>query len=403
MLRHTCLPIIAVSLLLASGFPCFGADYADGQKLYQQKDYRNAAIKFEAAMRANPRDTNAIYYCALAQQMSNNRARARQLYQYITTNFAGSPVYSMAQTALNQLGGVAAAGTGSSSSAGTSTMRGGNANSDPAYLSSLPDEIRVPLLRRDARSKAAYVEVSLNGHPIIFHVDTGAYSTTIGANQLEGIGLSRPATGREFAITGVGERSSVKGWNQKLDLKVGQIYRRDFIVTVQDYMDNEPLLGQDFLRDFNLTVDDSNSQVVFRKKNAHSAFAMGRGTMDIPYTIDADGRHMIVDTLVNGRQYKMYFDTGADGVCFSFSDFTKLRIPPPEGPPTGKSTGVMGSTNTWSYVLDSLKVGPVSKENFPVAVIENTKMDKPLLGQSFFGNYKYTVDSAKSVIHLSED
>jgi clan AA aspartic protease (TIGR02281 family) len=375
-------------------------DYADGMQLYKNKDYRGAAAKFEGAMRAQAGNPTVIYYCALSQQMANNRARARQLYEYLSTNFPTSSVAPMAQSALTALGG-ASSGAGGGSSSGTVSR--GSGGSEPSYLRGVQDEIRVPLMRRNAQSKAAYVEVSINGRPVTFHVDTGAFGTVIGANQLEALGLTNKSGADKFEIGGVGDREKSKGWIQKVDLKCGQVYRRDFKIMVQDEMEGEPLLGQDFLGDFNTTVDESAGQVIFRKKSAGLASKVQpRGTKDIPFTVDPNGRHMLVDAFVNGKKYVMFFDTGADGIVFGFNDLKKLGIPTPDGPPDGKSQGVLGETNTWTINLDSLKVGAVTQESVRAYVVESSKMEHPLLGQSFFGGYKYTVDSNAKVIHLQE-
>jgi clan AA aspartic protease (TIGR02281 family) len=377
------------------------SDYTDGMQLYKNKDYRGAAAKFEAAMRSQAGNPNVIYYCALSQQMANNRARARQLYEYLSANYPTSSVAPMAQSALTSLGGVSTSSGGGSSSAGVSRGGGG---SEPEYLRGLQDEIRVPLMRRSSgQSKAAYVEVSINGRPVTFHLDTGAGSTVIGANQLEAMGMTNKSGADTFEIRGVGDREKSKGWIQKVDLKCGQVYRRDFRIMVQDEMEGEPLLGQDFLNDFSTTVDESAGQVIFRKKSAGVASRVQpRGTKDIPFTVDPNGRHILVDTLVNGRKYVMYFDTGADGIVFGFNDLKKLGIPAPDGPPDGKSKGVLGDTNTWVITLDSLKVGAVTQEGVRATVVENSKMEHPLLGQAFFGGYRYTVDTNAKVIHLQE-
>lgn len=78
--------------------------YDEGVALYGQKNYRAAALKFEEAMKGSSKNANAIYYCAVSHQMSNNWARAKQLFEYIVVNFPTSPVSPMATKALDQLG-----------------------------------------------------------------------------------------------------------------------------------------------------------------------------------------------------------------------------------------------------------------------------------------------------------
>jgi hypothetical protein len=52
--------------------------------------------------------------------------------------------------------------------------------------------------------------------------------------------------------------------------------------------------------------------------------------------------------------------------------------------------------------LDSLKVGKITKENFQIGVLDNSDMDHPLLGQSFFGGYRVSVDAPAKVIRLTD-
>ena len=64
------------------------------------------------------------------------------------------------------------------------------------------------------------------------------------------------------------------------------------------------------------------------------------------------------------------------------------------------SSGIAGDTKTWSFPVDSVKLGKIEKENFTVSVVEGAKMDHPLLGQSFYGEYRTKVDPGAHVIHF---
>lgn len=386
------------------------ADYAEGQKLYAARNYRGAAARFEAAMRANPRDGNAIYYCALAHQMSSNRARARQLYEYISSSFPGTQLAGMASTALGQLGGAApAAGTtgGSSSSSTTTSFAGqpggggGGHGREERVNPNLncPDEFKVPFDRGN-NGKGVYIDVSVNGQPMRFHLDTGAGGSMIGANQMADLGYGRAAQGRKFNIGGVGERDDVKGWNQTVQLRVGQATVRDFPIMIQDHYEGEPLLGQDFLRNFETDIDPNKGQVTFRKKGTNRASArMARGTVDVPFE-DGPGGHILVTVQVNGKPYKFYFDTGADSIALGMKDLKPLGLEIPADAREGLSHGVAGQSRTWIFPVNSVKLGTMVKEGVNVSVVENSSMDHPLLGQSFFGDWRHKVDIPAHVIHF---
>ena len=386
----------------------FASDYLDGQKLYSEGSYRAAAAKFEAALKANPHDPNTIYCCAASQELSVNSARARQLYEYLCSSFPSSRVAAMARSRLHQL--VNAGGSSFNAPpdsrqdtvsyvplpGSVSSRSGGD-----AYLRGLPDQVSVPF-HRGGNGIGIYVDGTINGALIRFHLDTGSSLTVVSKKSTSGSAIASQPSGEQFAVHGVGSLTRNHACRQMMDLQVGPILRRDFPVTVQDDMPGPAMLGQDFLKDFDLSVDNAAMQVTFRKKTAGRVLsAQHRRIMDIPFTLGPGG-HMIVDALVNGKQCQMYFDTGADAICFSQDDFKRLGIPLPGGPPAHASYGVAGATATWDVLLDSLSVGRLQKDHVKVSLLESSNMSKPLLGQAFFGNLDIAIDRGTSLIHLSD-
>lgn len=372
--------------------------YQQALSLYNAKNYRAAAEKFENTMKSKPGDPLIIYYCALSSQMANNRSRARQLYEYLSSSFPGTRYASMASSALASMGGNS---SGVATVEPSGPIHGGTGYGVSASRYTGPTRFSLPFQRgtRNDGQGGVYIEVLVNNRPMTFHLDTGAGSTMIGANQLEQLGLGRPVQGQTFQSRGVGERQNMKAWQQRLDLKVGNIYTRDFPVMVQDYYEGEPLLGRDFLSDWDVNINESTRQVTFIRKGSETAHAQARGTMDVPFVLE--GRHMVVDGFVNGKPYKFYFDTGADGVCFSMNDLHKLDMEDVTATARqGYSEGVGGKTLTYIFPINSLKVGPISRENFQVQAVENSQMNHPLLGQSFFGEYNYQIDEVHKVIHF---
>jgi clan AA aspartic protease (TIGR02281 family) len=374
--------------------PSFAANpFQDALKQFNQKNYRASTPLFEAALKAGESNPTSLYYCALSNQLSGNRARARQLYEYVSTNFPGSQVAAMSTNALKQWQGSGSSSSSSSSSSGS--------DSTPAASSGLPisgaaTEIRVPCERRNG---GIYVEVTLGGQPLRMHLDTGAGQTVIGANHLQAMGLGRPPALQQTRIGGVGDRQDIKGWEQKYDLKVGNAYIKDFPVLVQDHMDGEPLLGQTFLNNFYVTVDQN--QVIMRKKTSNTLASTRTNALQVPFT-PGPGGHMLVNAEINGKPYVMYFDTGADGISFTQNDLKKLRLELPEGAQEHTVSGVGGTTRSWDFTIDKLKVGPIIKEGLTAHVVEKSSMDHPLLGQTFFGDYEYTIDNEHHVINFKK-
>jgi len=108
----------------------------------------------------------------------------------------------------------------------------------------------------------------------------------------------------------------------------------------------------------------------------------------------------VIDALVNGRPMKMFFDTGASICAFGKDNLVAAGIAPPTGKSTGEAVGIGdgGAQATWGMNVD-LKVGPIERRNFPVKV-QTTMAGEPLLGQTFFQDFNYTIDNGAKSIHF---
>lgn len=81
-----------------------GDPYEMGCKLYQARNYRQAAQMFETAMRVNPGHSSALYYDALCYQQLGEHEHARALHQHVLNIFPVSPAAALAQKAIAKLG-----------------------------------------------------------------------------------------------------------------------------------------------------------------------------------------------------------------------------------------------------------------------------------------------------------
>lgn len=95
---------------------------------------------------------------------------------------------------------------------------------------------------------------------------------------------------------------------------------------------------------------------------------------------------------INGRPVEMLFDTGAAGVCLSKEQLAELGIRTPEGPHVGLTGGSANDTSIkyWRMKAD-VKVGNILRKDTEITVLESNA-DMPLLGQSFFKGFDYTID-----------
>ncbi len=118
----------------------------------------------------------------------------------------------------------------------------------------------------------------------------------------------------------------------------------------------------------------------------------------IYYTLENNS--FILDAYVNGRPMKMLFDTGAEDCAFGKDNLAAAGVAGPTGKSTGTAHGVGdgGAQATWDMRVD-LKVGTIERKNFEIGVQENMN-GYPLLGQTFFQDFTYTIDNGAHSIHF---
>lgn len=103
---------------------------------------------------------------------------------------------------------------------------------------------------------------------------------------------------------------------------------------------------------------------------------------------------------VNGKNLPVIFDTGAEACCFGKQHIAAVGITIPEDAQMSSSHGIAGSTSTRIFPIRSLKLGPIEKLDFEIGVVESSQMDHPLLGQTFYGGWQYTIDYENKYIHF---
>ncbi len=70
--------------------------------LYTQQKYAASADAFESLIKTSTPNARLYYYAAMANKSCNRTERAKQLNQYVATNFPGSPEAAYAQKALKE-------------------------------------------------------------------------------------------------------------------------------------------------------------------------------------------------------------------------------------------------------------------------------------------------------------
>ncbi len=412
--------------------PAFaGSNYRDGMQMMQARQYARAVASFEQALRENPRDQNSYYclgtcyynmkdlnnaksYYLSAVQISANSPTGLAAKQALkgleqqAQKSGANPVRTISNTTSTQSRSVSSgttSNTATNSTAGTGTMRRSRATQEEdeptGDISSLPTNTRVRFYRRG--SDHLFVDAYVNNRSIPVIFDTGAESCAFGFNHLAQLGIPNPTTKPTGMAIGVGSAGAQPTWTVRTTVKIGNIERKNFPITVQKNLPTDPLLGQNFFKAFHYTVEtDSNPEtgaIHFTRSGGQSAgsiYKQRESNAEVPFT--REGREMVVSVLINGKPTQMYFDTGAAGVVLSKSIAKAINLPIPDDAEEGYRGGVSGDTKSLNFPVRSIKMGPIEKTNFQVSVIEELGVKKGLLGQSFFGDWRYTIDTTNNVI-----
>ncbi len=391
--------------------------YDSGLRFYQEKNYKMAAAYFSQAVRNNPYDANALYYQALMFQTLGDRSHAITNYARLVSQFADCRARSLAVNALMQLDPAYCRQLLKGSQSGSQfTGADGASNSHvvnltpssqsaPSDLAGLPNQSRVDFVTSPNDSSLLMVKGRLNGRDCSFIFDTGAGECCIGMNTLRDLNIPTPTGSPTVTVAGVGGSGIIPAWKANLTIQLGSITRQMPVLIVQDR--SEPLLGQTFFRDFAYSIDTNVGNknagtITFTKRNA-SAIGIGQptGRSNVKFELFG-GQHIVVPVDVDGHPTKMIFDTGAAGIMFTRGQLNALHITIPDDAQQIRNQGVGGETSGVLFPIRRISMGPIDKFDIMVGAVDGAVVPYPLLGQTFFSDWKYTIDYDNKVINFQK-
>ena len=88
----------------------------------------------------------------------------------------------------------------------------------------------------------------------------------------------------------------------------------------------------------------------------------------------------------------MILDTGSSSVAFTDRQFSGFGFNRPTSANSGTSLGVGGARSSFSFVVDKVELGPVSREGVKSSLDLNGTMTYPLLGQSFLQGLHFIIE-----------
>ena len=399
---HRCLILFALSLLIsATNYftpKALAEPYLEkGIALYSQGNFKAAAPYMDYAVKQSTNDSTAYYYAAMTYHQLGLRNQAVAYYRQIMEKFPTSDAATRARTALTVLDPAYISRHAGTSSGGSNNTPDAKAHSAfSSDFSKLPDQGRIYFQRQGG---VLMVDAELNNRSTKMIFDTGAEGCLFGKNQLAQLGISPPQGAAQGKSHGVGSSKGQDMWIMNVDLKVGNIVRKNFPIGVQESLETEPLLGQTFFSDFTYTIDNGANSIAYAKKHiaqqkggqAKPGASAQKDNYSVPFT--REGKELIVNAEVNGKACKMIFDTGASGTAFSKYQLEKLGIPIPDDAEEGTGSGIGGATKSMMFNLSRVKLGPIDKSALRISVPEQASLPRPLLGQNFYGDWQYTIEN----------
>jgi|GEM_PF-217390 Predicted aspartyl protease len=421
------LPLAGVVSLIPQ--PVQAQEFNKGVAAYKAGKYKEAIQNFQVALSKRPNDSTIYYYIATCYHQLKDLPHAKSYY-IEAINFGGLNAVgknairglsaidpTTAKSLYRQLAvmhGIAAPDAASQPmSASTRTVSGSSSRVVTSARTSeslgqliAPQESRIPVTKTD--NGAAIVQAQLNGRSIAMLYDTGAENCAFGMNHLKELGINPPTGAHTGYAMGIGDGGQQKTWHMRASLRVGQIERKDFPISVQEHMPGDPLLGQTFFRDFRYEIDNQASAIRLVRTDTAAVAATARSSSiysgassssskDVPFR--KEGNEIIVDVMVNGRPIPMIFDTGADNITFAPQHLQSVGVKVPEDAEDAISEGIAGQTKVKKFNVSRIQLGPIIKQDVPISALEgHTSLPHPLLGQTFFGNWKFAIDNANHLI-----
>ncbi|MDR3612556.1 MAG: retroviral-like aspartic protease family protein [Candidatus Obscuribacterales bacterium] len=391
-------PASAADVQLKSGVklyekrqPASAADVQlkSGVHFYEKRQYAAALGEFKKVGNT-PSHVTALYYQALCEQQLGHRDKGDAILHEIISKYPSSPEAAPANDYFIARASNAELASIQRTSPAPSVTRASGSSAGHGYA--MPNNCVVPFRRGSGGH--LYVRVTLNGRPVEVMFDTGAEACMISKNQLTSSGVSYQPSGNIAAVRGVGA-TTLPAEMIMFDTGLGDIMKSCPFLVVSNYS-IDPLLGQAFFRDYQYQIDAAAGVIRFTKAGSPAA-AGGYDSIDVPYK--SVGQEMLVQAKVDGHDCPMFFDTGAFTNLFPARVWVGMGLSIPSNAERIQTGGVGGNAPGFKFRINRLELGAVSKSGVEV-VVADTQIPFPLLGQEFFRDRQFTIDSTRHVIRF---
>jgi len=259
--------LVACLAALSWPLPCLADNEAALQQAiadYNARNFEQALRELEAYTSEGASKPDGFYYLALTYQQLGRLNGARGSYDFVVKNFPGTPAAALSKKALEQL---------------TAAMTSG-----PAFL---PKETWVPFTRRGT---SMIVDAKVNNKSMKMIFDTGAEGCAFSLAHFRQLGLPLPSGPPTAMAVGVGKNVPMPIWRVKVDVSVGHIERKQFIVAVGDNGLPLPLLGQEFFSGMEYSIDSTNNAISFKRRDTAPGTIVAAVSVKPGMTVDASGK-----------------------------------------------------------------------------------------------------------------
>lgn len=389
-----------------------------GLQLYREHRYDEALAAFRSAHDSGVERPKSAYYVALCYHQMGQMRNAHDAYKFVCTRYANSAVSTRAFNMMREIGP-------------TLSVDGSESGKQVGMPADLPDNLlrassEVPSAALPSRTAGVvagpgetilhftdeamdgrmYVDGTIDGHKVKMLFDTGSSVMFCRQSFLNKQKIDFPWLTQKGASAGASGEAETKIAVVKVAL--GPIVRTDKIYVEQDppealypMYDNCPIVGQSFFQDFIVEIDGPNKTIKLKKA---PFMARARKTKYVPQAREVpfewENDHIVLKTIVNGRECKMYHDTGASQVVFADRQLPTFGLNRPVDAFNSVRKGVKGTRESYVFNIGTIKCGPILQYEVEANVLLNSKISKPLLGQTFLAPLKYTIDPTCNVIRF---
>ncbi|MEB3286457.1 MAG: TIGR02281 family clan AA aspartic protease [Vampirovibrionales bacterium] len=243
--------------------------YLKGVREYRRGEYAKSADLMQQVLASRPGTANAHYYLAVCLDLLNKKAEALGHYQAVVISNAQSDIRTYAQSRLLVIRHSLNKNNGDNKIMLSST----SPLVEDALLSNATRKIQNRIVRLKSNRNALMVEAVLvnaaNGKQVrgTFILDTGATYTSISRELAQGLGLDT-TNGEKVHITTANGRIDVP--KVVIDhLRIDGVEAEQVQATVIDVRPDSTfsgLLGLSFIRQFKMTIDPTQNQLVFEPR-----------------------------------------------------------------------------------------------------------------------------------------